>query len=134
MRSIIILFAVTVCAPFLLASSCKKTTTCAKDVMCTQMFATITIQVTDQNGQPVVLDEVYTLRGKNSQKINFEQSNTQGGYIVLDDSYQKKLEQHTDNFRFVGMKNGQKVVDEPFVIGADCCHISKVSGKETIKL
>ena len=58
----------------------------------------------------------------------------EGTYIVLDDSYRDKLQNDKDKFRLVGIKEGKKVVDELFVIGADCCHIQKIEGKEDIQL
>jgi hypothetical protein len=53
-------------------------------------------------------------------------------YTVLDDSYLKQLMDNADSFRFTGTKNGKEVVNEVFVIGADCCHINKVSGNESV--
>jgi hypothetical protein len=61
-----------------------------------------------------------------------EQNMHEGKYNVLDDSYQKVLANSTESFRFVGFKNGVKLVDEQYSIGADCCHVSKQSGKSVI--
>jgi hypothetical protein len=96
------------------------------------MFAMITVQLTDTAGEPVKLDEVYTLRTGNGAKISFEQNTTGGRYTVLDDSYQKELSNITDDFRLVGIRNGVKVVDESYTLGADCCHVRKESGRDSI--
>jgi hypothetical protein len=96
------------------------------------MFAMISVQVTDAAGAPVKLDEVYTVRTGNGAKITVEQNMGEGRYTVLDDSYQKELTNITDDFRFVGIINGIKVVDEPYTLGADCCHVRKENGKEIV--
>lgn len=119
-------------SPLFLATSCEKKK-CAPDTICTEMFAMITVRVVDQNGELVKLDEVYTVREGNAETIRPDQ-NMEGAYIVLDDSYRGKLQNDKDKFRLVGMKEGKKVVDELFVIGADCCHIQKIEGKEDIRL
>lgn len=104
------------------------------EAICTQMLASITVEVVDAANQRVALDEVYTMRKSTGEVIHQEQFLNNGRYIVLDDSYQPRLANQTDEFRFVGIKDGQKVVDEPFIIGADCCHIRMESGRDQIQL
>lgn len=117
------------------STSCEKKNNgnCA-DVMCTAMFTMINTKVTDANGHYVKLDEVYTQRVSNKDIYKPDQTMMafDSSYIVLDDSYLPKLQNQTDSFYFVGIKNGVKVVNEPFVLGGDCCHVSKQSGKTTI--
>src|SRR5690606_31520962 len=103
-------------------------------VMCTMMFAMVTVEVVAPDGTPVTLDEVYTIRSKDGTKLQMEQHNGAGNYVILDDSYQKTLANSSEPFRFVGIKNGVQVVDEPYTIGADCCHVSRNSGKTRIVL
>lgn len=112
----------------------KKAAACDPNTACTMMFAAVGTQVVNAAGQPVVFDEVYTQREGSTEKIQLQHNAGSGSYIVLDDSYQKKLANQTANFHFIGMKNGQKVMDEVYRISADCCHIKKESGKETITL
>lgn len=101
--------------------------------MCTLMFTTITLQIKDEAGRPVKLDDAYTVRVETGEKIrSTSQGMGEGYYVVLDDSYQKKLAKTTANFKFIGIKNGKEVVNEPFTISADCCHVAKQSGKEEI--
>jgi hypothetical protein len=93
----------------------------------------VTVQVVDAAGNPVKLDEAYSIRSGTNEKINSTQeSGMNNSYVVLDDSYQKKLAQSTSTFRFIGIKNSKQVIDEPFVISADCCHIKKNSGPAKI--
>jgi hypothetical protein len=92
----------------------------------------VMVQVVDAENQSVKLDEAYTIRKRNGEKITLSQDMTEGRYVVLDDSYKGRLENSKDDFQFVGVKDGKTVVDETFQISADCCHINKVSGKETV--
>ncbi|MBN8670582.1 MAG: hypothetical protein J0L80_07835 [Chitinophagales bacterium] len=117
------------------STSCKKKNdgNCA-DVMCTAMFTMINTKVTDANGRYVKLDDVYVMREKNNDIYRPEQQSAawDSSYVVIDDGYLPKMYNSTETFYFIGIKNGIKVVNEPFVISADCCHVSKQSGKTTI--
>lgn len=126
---------------FLLAGlaliSCKvtKKAACPPNTICTMMFKSVSVQVTDANGAPVLLDEAYTVRTKTKEIIRPEHQGKQDGYyVVLSDSYQKKLENQKASFRFVGKKDGKEVVNQVFVIEADCCHINRLEGPENITL
>jgi hypothetical protein len=96
------------------------------------IFASVMVQVQNSTGDPIILDELYTIRKKTGEKLSMNQSMAGGGYNVLDDSYTKNLVNTSEAFVFIGMKNGIKVVDEPYTISADCCHIRKDSGKDII--
>lgn len=129
----LIMSVVLVCSsPVLLSTSCKQQK-CPENTICTDLFAMVTVKVTDQSGNTVHFDDVYTTRKSNSETIRIKQS-MDGSLIVLDDGYQSKLKQDKDTFYIVGVKNGQKLLHEPYVISADCCHISKVSGRVEVKL
>ncbi|WP_276133787.1 hypothetical protein [Polluticoccus soli] len=135
-----IAFALVVCfSPLFIYMSCKDSTTSpgkgCNGVICTMEFRGITLQVNDNEGNPVKLDEAYTIRVKTGEQITHDaNSTTIGSYTVLDDGYQKKLAQSTAEFRFVGKRGGQEVVNELYTISADCCHISKQSGKTDVTL
>jgi hypothetical protein len=94
----------------------------------------VAIHITDASGNDVSLDDSYTTRVSTGEVIRLQQSMQNGRYVVLDDSYKSKLQKNSDNFRFTGIRNGQKVVEETFNIAADCCHINKVSGKDEVQL
>jgi len=136
MRQLIIIAVLVLTAPLLLSSSCKKTTrnaaTDCEGVICTMMFASVSTTVTNKEGTPVVLDEVYTIRKRTGEKIVLSQQQEGGRYTVLDDGYLKQFYKSTETFVLVGMKGQRKVVEEEFVISADCCHVVKQSGKEVI--
>lgn len=120
----------------LTASSCKRTTEqpsagCER-VMCTMMYAYVPSWVVDTAGAPVIFDEVYTLRHGNGERISLEQPQLPGGYMVLDDSYLRKLQNSKDSFTFVGIRQGKALVQEGYWLSADCCHVKKDKGRDTI--
>ena len=130
MKSLLFSAVLVLTAPVFLATSCDRGK-CPPDVACTEIFVMVTVKVTDQQGNPVKLDEAYAIRKDNGETIRPEQS-MDGMYVVLDDSYQRKMPRESHTFHFVGKKDGKTVIDEPYLISADCCHISKLNGKEEI--
>lgn len=115
-------------------SSCNTTkkAACPPDIMCTMIFKSVSVKVTDAAGKAVKLDEAYTIHTKTKEVIRMEQHSDAGYYVVLDDSYRKKIQNTTADFRFIGKKSGVQVIDALYTIGADCCHISRQSGPDTV--
>ena len=110
----------------LLISSCKNT----QEIACTEYrFVTITV-----NGAQ--LDNFYTIRISNGDTIRHDQEMglDNNVYVVLTDNYQKNIQNSVENFVFHGFIGDSLVVNEPFVIKADQCHITYVSGKTEINL
>lgn len=105
------------------------------DIACTMMFAMITVEVKDNSGNPVILDEYHTVRESSGQHI-MSQSHVpdSGTYTILDDNYVSTLKNKQEKFRFIGKKNGVEVINEPYTISADCCHVNKDSGKSEITI
>lgn len=135
MRNLILFAAASVSFMLCTASSCEKgkpAAECPPNTICTMMFASVGTKITDNNGAAVTLSEAYTVRKSNSEVLRYEYNNDEGFYTVVDDSYQKSLANQTDTFLFVGKKDGKIIVEEPFTISADCCHVNKISGKSEI--
>ncbi len=111
----------------LLFSNCKN----ESSTPCTMEFRYITITV---HGN--VLDDFYTLRTSNGDTIRYAKNEIPGDsiYIVLNDNYQQSLKNSSDTFIFRGLINDSVVVNEPFVIKADECHIEYVSGKTEVSI
>lgn len=111
----------------LLMYSCRSET----NAPCTMEFRYITITV---HGN--VLDDFYTLRTSNGDTIRFAKNELPGDsiYIVLNDNYQQSLKNSSDTFIFRGLINDSVVVNEPFVIKADECHIEYVSGNTEVSI
>jgi hypothetical protein len=112
-------------------SSCDK---CDDEngIICTQEFRIIKVSLDNGTQQPVTLDDAYTLRQGSTNKIYFDQPFPAGTYVVMDDSYHQNLKNSEAQFRFIGVKNNQVVVDKSYVIGADNCHIIKKSGADSV--
>lgn len=74
MRAIIVAAVIAV-SPLFMYMSCRHSTTANNSdcdgVMCTQMFAMVTLQVRGSDGEPVKLDDSYTLRVKTGEKNTF---------------------------------------------------------------
>lgn len=100
--------------------------------ICTEEFRMISVTVIGAE-----LDEYYTLRNKNGDTIRLEYFQKFGNtisYPVLDDSFQSSIANKNEEFTFVGIIDDKEVINEPYVIGADECHIDKVSGTNEINL
>ncbi len=118
--------------PVLMIACKKDKNNCAMKA-CTYVFISVTVKVTDTLNQAVLLDDAYTIRKSNGELITQAQGLvTAGYYAVLNDSYQHRIANTSEFFQFIGVKNGRRVVDEVYEISADCCHIQKVNGKESI--
>src|SRR5690606_14218954 len=104
------------------------------DSVCTLMLAQVSVKVVDVNKNTFLLDEYYTVAQHNNDTLRppTDASLYDSSYVVLDDGYVSKMYNKTYDFRFIGISNNKVVVDEPFTISADCCHINKVSGKSEI--
>jgi len=114
---------------------------CSKDdtlncdhAICTDMFAMIGVYINDLSMTPEKL-EVYTIRNSTGEKITLTQNETNlGVYFILDDSYRSKIAGKTETFTLVGTKAGTQVFQQAYQIKADCCHVSKVSGKDSLRI
>lgn len=103
-------------------------------VGCTHNFASVPLEIVDNNGNPVVLDNFYT-QDKNGNKLNpdlYSYEPFTASYTVINDGWVVGHQKTFVKLSFVGFKNGIKVVDEPFEINTDCCHIAKASGRDRI--
>jgi len=101
-------------------------------VICTEEFRTVEIRVIGEE-----LTEHFTIRESTSDTIRHTDN---GGfpdiyyYIVLTDSYQSSFAGSRENFRFIGKQGNLIKVNELYVIEADQCHISYVSGTTEVNL
>lgn len=105
-------------------------------VLCTDLFAMTNIYVIDSaTGHTVILSDYYTV---NTEKDDTFRANgnewIDSSYLVLSDNYMNVLRNKEYKFRFMGFKDDSLIVNEPFTIKANCCHIEKVSGKDTVRI
>ncbi|SMG28561.1 hypothetical protein SAMN05661096_01713 [Marivirga sericea] len=102
--------------------------------ICTEEFKSVTLEIKDMDGNPVVLDDFYTFLDSR-QKYEFQLNDPQEGrgiYPVITDSEIPELESEGTVFIFVGEINGKNVVEHQMVIGHDCCHVQLLEGADKI--
>lgn len=101
-------------------------------LFCTEEWRSIVVEIPGAN-----FSDYFTIRVSTGDTLRFESefvSQNPSFFTVLDDSFQPKLERKRETFRFVGIRQGQIIVNEPYVISADRCHIQFVSGRIFISL
>jgi hypothetical protein len=122
----------------ILSSSCQQEedNNCEEPVACTEIFVTIDLEVTNQAGEAVELDNAYTFIDSRS-KIEFEitdQMRSSGIYPVANDLNITEFDFEGTIVIFVGEKDGKNVVEHQMTIGKDCCHIQLVEGEAEIQI
>lgn len=136
MKKITFILSVAATALLLQAHSCHKDDyahVCSGDIICTEIFSAVMVQVKDNASNPVQLDEYYTIRLKNDERISGPGSTPENGsYVVVDDNIISTLMDKTEGFQFVGIKNGVEVVNEIYQVTGDCCHVNKDTGKDEV--
>jgi hypothetical protein len=101
-----------------------------KEVYCTMEFRSIGLQIEGPK-----LESYYTIRLFNGDTLRPQAIEVdEHFYTVIDDSYQKVLENRRESFLFVGLINDSVKVKELFEIAADQCHVQKINGKEKVIL
>jgi hypothetical protein len=103
-----------------------------EEVICTEEFIVIGVKVSG-----ATLSDYYTVRVSNNDTIRFTNNSTYpigNWYPILDDSYQAILENTQEDFIFYGKINDATVVNEAYIIGADQCHIKKISGASQVSV
>lgn len=105
-------------------------------IFCTMDFRMIDLKVTDASGNTVMLSSFHTedMAGNKLPASLYEYDNYRQAYVVFNDSWVRGHQNTTTQVRFVGYKNGNKVVDEVYTIATDCCHIDKTAGKDAVVL
>ena len=96
-------------------------------VVCTEQFESIVVNVTGD-----LPDEVYTVQQNTRDTLTFPQDLSVGVYVVIDDSYAEELRNSQETFWFHAVRNGSVEIRQEFVVGADECHIFKVTGPDSI--
>lgn len=114
------------------AQSCP----CPKDIMCTEDFRFVTLTVTDKTGAPVRFDRYETVRVSGGAVLA-RKDNTEmqpGTYVVASDGEKESISTCGEKFLFRGYRDGKKVLEEPFALRNDCCHVERQSGRTEVVL
>ncbi len=121
----------------LLFFSCQKSqpanNTCSGSI-CTAEFRTVALYLRSASGTPFIPDSVRVLypEGTVLNTPLVRDPANRGNYQIINDARVTQYPNHTDTFRFSAFYRGKVVVDTPFVIHTDCCHITKISGPDTV--
>jgi hypothetical protein len=95
----------------------------------------ITIQLQDSIGNDFVPDKVETYNESNTL-INSATTSiipNENSYILIDDGNKNDIGLNTNYTVMCKVyKNGGVVKEEQFIVRADCCHVSKISGNTII--
>lgn len=77
-------------------------------------------------------DRTFTIRDKTGDTLHNSGFQTDNWYPVATDELRDELRNKQENFTFYGMKDNSIIYTAKYVIGADDCHIYKVSGSDTL--
>ncbi|MCI4667504.1 MAG: hypothetical protein MRZ79_05030 [Bacteroidia bacterium] len=96
---------------------------------CTLDFRSVVVEV---NGAQ--LSKTYTIAGQADTLHKNENPVSGNFYTIIDDNNQSELENSEMDVVFHGYMGDSLAVSETYEVGADECHIFKVSGKNIIEL
>lgn len=132
MRKLIIALA----APlFLLSCDKKADSNDCKKAICTEEYRMINVTIKDAQGNKVLLQKASLANVQTGDTSIIPLSEmSDSSYVIFSDKELKNMQNKTYNYKFIGMVNNVQVFNEPYTFSADCCHINKVSGKETITI
>lgn len=101
---------------------------CPDEIVCTEEFNSVTLNITDGNNSPVALDHYYSFNKSTGQIYKLEGDPSTGTYTILTDAEMGNILQEGSEIIFSGAINGEKII-EKFIIGHNCCNIRKISGE-----
>ncbi|MDW3192411.1 MAG: hypothetical protein R8G66_08600 [Cytophagales bacterium] len=106
---------------------------CSGNLVCTTEFRSILVEVLNSDGTRVIFDEFTVTNLQTNETINLEWESGDF-YPIADDSMRHDLPSGGQQLELVGFINGQEVLRQVFLVGADCCHILLLEGDTTIQL
>lgn len=128
----------------MVASCTDKDETTLQDctmITCTQNFVTLTVSVINTSGTTIVLDSYEVIDVDSGENLveNFNEVENQyfkeqGLYPILNDAHRVQYQNSTATLSFKGYISNEEVVNEEYVVAADCCHVSLISGNTEIVL
>ena len=110
-------------------------------VSCTQNFVTITVSVKDVPGEAIVLDTYKVIDNATGEDLaadlnaeEYQYLKEQGFYPILSDANRVQYQNTTATLTFKGYVANEEVINEDYEVGADCCHVSLITGNTEIVL
>ena len=110
------------------------------DIMCTTEYRMLTVSIKDSASGPVVLSSYFVRKTSTGEVIDFSLqepyadsiNRLQGIYFICTDGMMGMTSKGGTGFELHGILGTREVVNEPYVIGKDECHIRMLSGKTEI--
>lgn len=113
------------------SKSQDKKNPCDPNIMCTMEFRIIDLEIRDNAGEAIILDEFYSeVDGEKIEIPDDVYELNDGFYPVATDGQMEVLDFDGNEVTFYGMLNGETVVKHKMIIGKDCCHIQLVEGEQ----
>lgn len=113
----------------------KKENPCDPDIMCTMEFRIINLEITDNEGKVIVLDDFYSeIDGEKIEIPDDVYESKNGIYPVATDGQMDVLDFDGNEVIFYGIINGETVVEHKMKIGKDCCHVLHIEGENKITI
>ena len=99
-----------------------------EDVLCLEVFMSISLKLKYADGQPVLLDSskvfwVNKDRYLQQDSVSWNESRVYGNYVIVNDRMKKELKDRQEIMQFTGYLNGEIVCERDVLVGADCCHV-----------
>ncbi|OFX27576.1 MAG: hypothetical protein A2041_11935 [Bacteroidetes bacterium GWA2_31_9b] len=109
-------------------------------IICTEEYRMLTVFLSDTSDNPVILTSNYTEKTSTDEIIYFiEEDNyfdsinrVNGIYILFTDGKMSMTTKSGTEFRFKGFIDSVLVVNEPYIIKNDGCHVLLESGNTEI--
>jgi len=115
--------------PFFMLFSCQLNSD--NDLVCTEEYRMLTVSLTDSIDNPLILTSNYTEKTSTSEIIDFVQEDNyfdsinrvNGIYILFTDGKMSMTTKSGTEFQFKGFIDSVQVVNEPYIIKNDGCHV-----------
>ena len=104
------------------------------NVACTEEFVMITVNIVDGNQNPIILDDFKVVDIDNNIDLTddlkdyYQSYLNDGTYPIFDDRFQQDYQNQEIELQFIGYIEDQEVINEYYLVGADCCHVYPISG------
>lgn len=110
--------------------SCDKNDRDDELINCTMEFRVISVEVIGVN-----LTQNFTIRQTTQDTITFGEEYYYFDHIypiLSDDEHELLLNNDPEVFLFVGFVGDEKVIEEPYLIGSDKCHVDLIQGRASL--
>lgn len=103
---------------------------CPANLGCTEIFVSLIFSPKNNNNQAISLDSFYTQNLDNGNTYNVQHNDAQqtNSYTVITDGQLSEINKEGTKIRFTGLQGDQVVIQQDFVVGHDCCHVTAVNG------